>query len=453
MSIEDPGYRAAKRWAERQQQQPDAEDEPIPLTPHAAVPPFPVGSFPKPVAAMITAVAEFTQTDPAMAGTSALSALSACTGGHALIEVRGGWREPMNTYTATVAHPGERKSAVQQFLMWPLQDAERALQDYSFGARAEAATRKQIAELAAEKAKQAAARADPDQRDAAEADAIGAAAMADQITVPVVPRLIADDITLEAAASLLAEQGGRLAIISAEGGIFDIIAGRYSNNIPNLDLWLKGHSGDPLRVDRKGREPEYIAHPALTLGLMIQPAVLRAIAGNPVFRGRGFLARVLYALPRSRVGRRDITPKPINPDTVKTYNAAIGTLAAGLVGWVGDPAVLTLTPAAHETVTALQRDIEPSARRRRGVVESEGLGRQVRGRRGPHRRHSPSRRAGRRQGTTYRGGRPHGSQGREDRRLLQELRDQCVRRDGHRRRYRRCGLSVGAHRASRRRRG
>jgi hypothetical protein len=36
------------------------------------------------------------------------------------------------------------------------------------------------------------------------------------------------DITPEAAASLLAEQGGRLAIISAEGGIFDIIGGRYS---------------------------------------------------------------------------------------------------------------------------------------------------------------------------------------------------------------------------------
>ena len=99
--------------------------------------------------------------------------------------------------------------------------------------------------------------------------------------MPPVPRLVADDITPEAAASLLAEQGGRLAIITAEGGIFDIIAGRYSPKaIPNMDLWLKGHSGDPLRVDRKGRPPEHIPRPALTLGLMIQPQVLAAIAAN-----------------------------------------------------------------------------------------------------------------------------------------------------------------------------
>jgi hypothetical protein len=41
----------------------------------------------------------------------------------------------------------------------------------------------------------------------------------------------------------LQQVGGRLAIISAEGGVFDIIAGRYTNNVPNMDLWLKGHSG------------------------------------------------------------------------------------------------------------------------------------------------------------------------------------------------------------------
>jgi replicative DNA helicase len=44
---------------------------------------------------MVRAVAEATQTDPAMAGTSALSALATCAGGHAEIEIRSGWREPL----------------------------------------------------------------------------------------------------------------------------------------------------------------------------------------------------------------------------------------------------------------------------------------------------------------------------------------------------------------------
>ena len=37
----------------------------------------------------------------------------------------------------------------------------------------------------------------------------------------------------------MAEQGGRLAILSAEGGPFVTLAGRYSRE-PNLELFLKG---------------------------------------------------------------------------------------------------------------------------------------------------------------------------------------------------------------------
>jgi hypothetical protein len=104
-----------------------ADGDPIPLTDKAAAPAFPVGSLPKPIADMVCAVAEATQTDPAMAGTSALSALSACTGGHAEIQIRQGWREPLNIYTATIADPGERKSAVQQSMVRPIHDVEEQL--------------------------------------------------------------------------------------------------------------------------------------------------------------------------------------------------------------------------------------------------------------------------------------------------------------------------------------
>ena len=192
------------------------------------------------------------------------------------------------------------------------------------------------------------------------ADAIGRAMIADAIEVPPIPRLVADDVTPEAAASLLAEQGGRLAIISAEGGIFDIIAGRYSRSIPNMDLWLKGHSGDPLKVDRKGRPPEYVRRPALTLGLMIQPAVLSAIAANREFRGRGFLARILYARPVSKVGRRKIAPKPVDPDIEKRYEDTVKDLATGMVGWAGDPAVLTLAEAAQKEIQSIEAAVEPT---------------------------------------------------------------------------------------------
>jgi replicative DNA helicase len=217
--------------------EPMPDPDPIPLTDKSEIPPFPVDSLPKPIADMVNAVAEATQTDPAMAGTSGLSALSACTGGHAEIEIRQGWREPLNIYTATIADPGERKSSVQQSMVRPIHDVEEQLAEKGAGARLEAETSKQIAVKAAERQRNVAAAADRETKDNALADAIGAAMIAESIQVPAIPRLVADDVTPEAATSLLAEQGGRLAIISAEGGIFDIIAGRYSGAIRT---WICG---------------------------------------------------------------------------------------------------------------------------------------------------------------------------------------------------------------------
>ena len=173
-----------------------------------------------------------------------------------------------------------------------------------------------------------------------------------------IPRLVADDVTPEAAASLLADHGGRLAIISAEGGIFDTMAGRYSSGVPILDLWLKGHAGDVLSVDRKGRPAEHIEHPALTLLLTAQPAVLAAIARNRAFRGRGLLARFLYALPESNIGSRKIGADPVPNDVTENYEQHVRKLAEDLSGWT-DPAVLTLDADAHELLLATERTIEP----------------------------------------------------------------------------------------------
>ena len=71
---------------------------PVPLHPRVPVPAFPVHCLPYKYAKIVETVSNATQTDPAMAGTSALSALSACTGGHAVVLVRHGWFESTNTY-------------------------------------------------------------------------------------------------------------------------------------------------------------------------------------------------------------------------------------------------------------------------------------------------------------------------------------------------------------------
>ena len=106
--------------------------------------------------------------------------------------------------------------------------------------------------------------------------------------------------------------------------MFDQMAGRYNQAAgPNLGVYLKGHAGDLLKVDRRGRPPEYVERPCLTIGLAVQPEVLRGLAGRPGFGGRGLLARFLYSLPaepgRPPPGRRPTRPpgggRPLHPGT------------------------------------------------------------------------------------------------------------------------------------------
>jgi hypothetical protein len=330
---------------------------PISLSRVPTPPPFPTQALGGWASNMVEAVAEATQTDPGMAGTLLLGALAAAAGGHAEVEVRAGWREPVNLYVVAAAAPGTRKSAVFRALMDPLRAAERTLVDTISSSLLEATVQRDAARLAAEKASRRAGAADPAQRDDRLADAITAQASADAITVPTVPRLLADDITPEAMISLLAEQGGRLAVISAEGGLFDVLAGRYSKT-PNLDAALKGHAGDTLRVDRKGRPPEYVERPALTLALAVQPAVLETVGGIGEFVGRGLLARFLYVLPPSTVGRRKVGADPVPAAVATCYAERLEGLAVDLAAWK-DPMLIMWTPAAAEIHLTAERNLEP----------------------------------------------------------------------------------------------
>jgi hypothetical protein len=332
-------------------------DAPVPLGARAsALPAFPVDIFAPWLRDEITALTEFAQVPIDLPAVISLAAIAAAAGGRAVVEIRGSWREPLNLYALAALPPGSRKSAVFTELTSPLLSTEHAMAQEARAQITEAETQRAIADRRAAHARDQAGRADTDQ-DQKTADAIAAAQLAEAITVPVMPRLVADDVTPEAAATLLAEQGGRLAVLSAEGGCFATLSGRYSNT-PNLEVFLKGHSGDMLRVDRKGRPPEHIPHPALTLGLAIQPQTLRDIAAMPGFRGRGLLARILYSLPPNTVGTRKIRTDPIPEDVHDAYAANLRTLVLTLAEWE-DPAVLMLTPDAAELLLTAAEALEP----------------------------------------------------------------------------------------------
>ena len=356
---------------------------PFPLGREVSVAPFPVEVLPHWIREFVQAIAESTQTPPDLAAMLDLGSLAAAAARKVRVAVRRGWEEPVNLYILVAMPPGSRKSPVFAKVMAPLMAWERQALDWARPNIVDAAARKRIAEDLVRQAEKIAANTDGADRDKRTAEAVAASETADAIEVPAAPRLLADDATAEAVGSLLAEQGGRLAILSPEGDLFDLMAGRYSkNNMPNIGVFLKGWSGDDLRVDRKGRPPEHVEAPALTLGLAVQPEVLRTIATHPGFRGRGLLARFLYSLPPSNVGRRRTCAPPV-PESVEARYSRELTALVSTMAELEEPILLALAPAAARRFADFEASLEPRLHPDNGDLgQIAGLGIQTGG---PHR--------------------------------------------------------------------
>ena len=280
-----------------------------------ALPDFPLERLPAVLRDMAAEVAETTQTNAAMAGTMALTCVAAAVAGKFEIEPKPDYREPLNLYTLIAADPAERKSATLALMTTPLyhfeaeENTRRAPEIEAYKDQREA-LENELAAIKRDKKPDKAARLADKRREIEQLH-------------PVEPvRVIADDVTPETAASILAENHGIMAVFSAEGGLFGTLAGRYSNGQPNLSTFLKGHSGDPIRIDRRGRT-ENIDKPAITCCLCVQIGVLMDVLQNKAFRETGLCARFLYCMPPSNLGQRSYNTKPLSGKVKADYEALL----------------------------------------------------------------------------------------------------------------------------------
>lgn len=324
-------------------------EPPIPFTQHT-LPAFPVEAFPPAIRDYVLAVAETTQTPVDMAATAALAVLALCQQGKYRIKGKDDWIEPLNLFTVIVAEPSERKSAVISHMTGAVHRFEAEYNKQLSGAVERSRMEKRILEK--------------QQRNLEEMVIKGKAQMDDLQDVAmqlanfreVMPmRLYVDDVTTEKLTSVLAENNGTAAVVSAEGGIFDMLAGIYTKNV-NIDVFLKAHSGDDIRVDRIGRSSESIFHPALTVLLAVQPSVLSGMMSNGVFRGRGLTARFMYCMPQSKVGDRKYRTQPIPDEVSRCYEVTIRNLLQDEIPKT--PELIRLSPEADTLLEEFACEVE-----------------------------------------------------------------------------------------------
>ncbi|NLM15289.1 MAG: DUF3987 domain-containing protein [Clostridiaceae bacterium] len=346
----DCGVKTPVTLVHTEKQAESAWEKPIPFD-ECSLPEFPVDALPKVIADYVVALAESTQTPVDMAASSALPVISVCIQGKYKVRAKADWYEPVNTFVLNIMEPSERKSAVENAMVRPINKFESEINTQNAAEIESSKMRGRIMERR-QKALEDQAAKGKDVK--AELDSIVQEITAHREKKPL--RLYVDDVTTEKLTQVLSDNDGRAAILSTEGGIFDTLAGIYTRNV-NIDVILKGYSGDCIKVDRIGRCSESVMDPALTILLMAQPSVLSGLMKNDTFRGRGLTARFLYCIPASYVGSRKYRSAPVPDEVSRAYEIQIRNMLED--EYSNEPEIITLSPESDRMIETFAGELEP----------------------------------------------------------------------------------------------
>ncbi|MRR56986.1 MAG: DUF3987 domain-containing protein [Deltaproteobacteria bacterium] len=278
--------------------------------------------------AFCRAVAEFTQTPLGLAVMIGLSVVATCLQKLFVVSPFSEYTEPVNIWTIVALPPGNRKTAALNALceplaIWEHQEAGRLAPLIEENNINRSVHQKVVDALMAKASK-------PDLGVAERIEIIKQVSETRQ-QIPeeiVAPLLWTDDTTPETLQSLIAQHNERMAVLSDEGGIFEVMGGLYNGGKANINVFLQAHSGSRVRVNRLNRSV-MLNKPALTFGLAIQPEVISNLTvGSKIrFRGLGAIGRYLYCIPESTVGNRNVTKRIMIPDCIKAaYHTGIMAL-------------------------------------------------------------------------------------------------------------------------------
>lgn len=302
---------------------PYAWQAPIPLGAFI-LPEWPLDVFPENIQIFVCELARSTETPIELPALTVLSGISTAAQGKFIVQVKPDYYEPVNVWTAVALPPGSRKSAVQKAVTEPLTEWERLKKIELELVVAKLTSENKSLEVRIKEIRRKASLADDSEYQRFKQEVIQ---LEQEIKIiPTIPQLWTADITPENLGTLMADNSERMAVLSDESGIFDILSGRYSSGIPNLDLFLQAHSGSSVRVNRGSRSPVFLNRPALTIGLTPQPDILKGLTKTPAFRGRGLLARFLFAVPFSNLGTRTLDGAPLSAEAKRKFDQIITTI-------------------------------------------------------------------------------------------------------------------------------
>ncbi len=186
-------------------------DDPIPLDPMAGPPP-PLGDLPGVLGQFVEALAGETQSAPDLALCTSITAIGAADRGSSVVWIREmHWEEPVHIQTVPTARPANRKSQIIRRVFDRMHRWERQRWEIEGPQLRQWESRNRVLEKQLAAAENAAGKP-RDDGPIRDPEAVRMAAVEElhrhQAAKPVLSRVITDDVTPEAAKTMLAEQGG-----------------------------------------------------------------------------------------------------------------------------------------------------------------------------------------------------------------------------------------------------
>jgi hypothetical protein len=225
------------------------------------------------------------------------SAINSAVRGKVAIRVNDDWIEPANAFFVLCAESGAGKSPVNAFFKEPLLTFQQQWNESHSGEILQNKARA----LGNKKRIRALERQIEKQKDQAQFDKIVAEISALQRMSQVSAlrtrglEIFVDDITNKSLLEVMAQQGGRVAVMEAEASLFRHFVNAKPLS-PIVDTLLKAFSGEPVQLKRSGEDMLVIEQPSLAMNVMVQPAVLEELGRNKAIIGRGLFGRILFCV-------------------------------------------------------------------------------------------------------------------------------------------------------------
>jgi len=300
-----------------------------PLRRYERAEPYPVHLLPPIIGEAVREVSDYVQAPDALIAASALSVVSASVQTRFSVERDWHLRSPASLYFLTIAESGERKSQVDRMFGKPLRDWEAQQAIAAQPKLAEYRANVEQWEIAGTQLKRDMQRSAYEFSTGNQYNPLVRHEQA-KPKPPRVPKMLRGDDTPEALAVALQDYPVG-AVISAEAGV---IFGSHSMSpdtvVRNLGQANAMWDGGPIDQDRISRDRIRIETLRLTMGLQVQPAVMKNFNDKTkgLARGIGYLARFLFSQPESTQGTRYYREPPADTPALRAFHARVAQLLA-----------------------------------------------------------------------------------------------------------------------------